>query len=67
MIQEKKVAQANEDRFDLLSSLVDANEAEHGALSESELIGLFVSHLHIAQVTKDILFRQRLCILSGWP
>ncbi len=44
MIRDRRTSHEKEERYDLLSSLLDANEGDASHLSESELMGKYPWH-----------------------
>ena len=53
MIHERRTAEKREERFDLFSSLLDANEIEtdgQAKLSDGELIGAYSRLISITQI-----------------
>ena len=66
MINERKSSYEKDERGDLLSNLVDANQDGEQTLEEEELIGAGSALISIIHLFTDPLFREYLHFLSCW-
>ena len=71
MIRERRGSEKRDERYDLFSSLLDANEMEEPGsekLLDSELIGEFrlASATRIGKKLTDTRWRQHVFIPPGW-
>ena len=70
MIRARRQSEKKEERYDLFSSLLDANEEElepgQIRLQDSELIGIYLAEMTVRPVAKFMHGRQSLYFSISW-